>query len=648
MSQKSSIYNPLPVDSKSIRILTLFPDEHRTSEIQCELKSAKILDTNGSPTIESPFYALSYTWGEPDFCHTIICNGSEIKITQNLFDALRQLRLKEKSRTLWVDAICINQENTNEKSIQVPLMKNIYQQATAVIIWLGLEDESTIQAIKMIRTASICTLQEPGARTHGQPPAAITYEEFDDKVNTARGFPSIDERDEWQSLARLLGRKWFSRCWIKQESALASQAVVLVGPHLFAWSDLCNATRFFGSKSYGGIHPGFSEVLRNVYDLCRTSRIGRGFKWEPLPLVTLLEWSRNLEATVELDKIYSLLGLAKEGPQITVNYQISIRELYTEVTRLLLQKPSGQFTYPLQVLASVNQYSTKSGQKPKTPTDEPFPSWVVRWRPPKHNDDVRNGEEENKPMQLFAISGMAFSSKFSAGGKEYPGPVIEPSAWDEISLSGFVFTEVSTSVNLYARDPLSRSRLWDFVLDIWSVLQNKDAGYPNGESLDEALAQTLTMSDTIIRMADADAETYHAIDFQHFCVAVYEQTISRMIEEGRTVDVETLNKEWEAEYLRLKSLVGAHTKLPTFGKDVPRTCGGRALFGTTSGHIGVGDATMEQGDLVCVLLGGRTPYILRPVDGGKYRFVGECYLHGIMYGEALEEGLSRKKLFILL
>ncbi len=63
--------------------------------------------------------------------------------------------------------------------------------------------------------------------------------------------------------------------------------------------------------------------------------------------------------------------------------------------------------------------------------------------------------------------------------------------------------------------------------------------------------------------------------------------------------------------------------------------------------MGIGDNAPEPGDLVCVFLGGRTPYILRPAKEHKYRFVGECYFHGIMYGEALDEGLAGEKLLTL-
>jgi hypothetical protein len=83
-------------------------------------------------------------------------------------------------------------------------------------------------------------------------------------------------------------------------------------------------------------------------------------------------------------------------------------------------------------------------------------------------------------------------------------------------------------------------------------------------------------------------DTYHAINFQHFCVAVYEQTISLFTEKGHTADIEHLNKEWEHEYLRLKSLVGAHIKSPTFSKDLQSNCIGRTLFATENGYLGLG------------------------------------------------------------
>ncbi|OCK73896.1 HET-domain-containing protein, partial [Lepidopterella palustris CBS 459.81] len=211
MASKSPIYDSLPVDSDSIRILTLLPgDKNQFSELQCELKCAKIDRASGSVTAleppfeATPFEALSYTWGESVKTHTLLCNGLKIEITRNLFDALTELRHKSTERNMWIDAICINQEDANEKSKQIPLMKHIYQHATRVLIWLGPEGDSTEHALDLIRLASKCAQRE-------------------------LGFPPINEFDKWEPLVKLLHRQWFSRCWIKQESALASRATIHIG-----------------------------------------------------------------------------------------------------------------------------------------------------------------------------------------------------------------------------------------------------------------------------------------------------------------------------------------------------------------------------------------------------------------------------------
>jgi hypothetical protein len=338
-----------------------------------------------------------------------------------------------------------------------------------------------------------------------------------------------------------------------------------------------------------------------------------------------------------LKQPYGLLSL-KYG-----SYQPSFYKLF-----VVCRPPSTSYTYPLQVLANVNRQPTTvrilQGQKEGLELNESVPSWVARW---DDGIDYITAEIEKqsfgRTLLPFEISGGP--SKFLAGGKGYTGPVCDPTTPYEISLRGFVFAEVTAKVNICRLPPLSRPRLWDFVLEIWSIQQDKHIPYPTGENMDEAFAQTLTMSGS--NPTAQGEETYHGIDFQHFCVAIYEHTVSIFLKEGRAADIEHLNKEWKEEYCRLQSLVKTHTILPTFSNDLQKNLIGRTLFATKSGYMGIGDNALEPGDLVCVLLGGRTPYILRPAEGRKYRFIGECYLHGIMYGEALIEGLTREELFTL-
>ncbi|KAF8859326.1 heterokaryon incompatibility, partial [Acephala macrosclerotiorum] len=83
------------------------------------------------------YEALSYVWGESDPPCWILCNGQRKSVTPNLGAALRRLRYKEKWRLVWIDAICVNQEDLDERSQQVMLMRNIYSPARRVIVWLG-------------------------------------------------------------------------------------------------------------------------------------------------------------------------------------------------------------------------------------------------------------------------------------------------------------------------------------------------------------------------------------------------------------------------------------------------------------------------------------------------------------------------------
>ncbi|KAI0863795.1 heterokaryon incompatibility protein-domain-containing protein [Xylaria cubensis] len=99
--------------------------------IHCQLIVTELTD------IES-YDALSYVWGDPNVReHILVCNGHSVKITANLWSALQDIGTKWPEKRLWVDAICINQENTPERNHQVGMMGDIYSTAKEVIVWVG-------------------------------------------------------------------------------------------------------------------------------------------------------------------------------------------------------------------------------------------------------------------------------------------------------------------------------------------------------------------------------------------------------------------------------------------------------------------------------------------------------------------------------
>ena len=115
----------------SIRLLELFPGD---PEDQSRIRLFQVRRSQ-----DYDYEALSYTWGEASLIDNALEAGSEcrIRITRNLKDALVDLRPIYASRTLWVDAICIDQFNAQERRHQVALMGSIFKGAECVVVWLG-------------------------------------------------------------------------------------------------------------------------------------------------------------------------------------------------------------------------------------------------------------------------------------------------------------------------------------------------------------------------------------------------------------------------------------------------------------------------------------------------------------------------------
>ncbi|KAF2093351.1 HET-domain-containing protein, partial [Rhizodiscina lignyota] len=125
----ASAYPALKSPDSNIRLLRIHPS-HPLRGIETSLECASFL--------ERPQYrALSYTWGDSKRTKPITVNGKKMLITENLWKALFHIRDRQQAQTLWVDAICIDQSNDEEKSVQVPLMSFIYSRAKEVLVWLG-------------------------------------------------------------------------------------------------------------------------------------------------------------------------------------------------------------------------------------------------------------------------------------------------------------------------------------------------------------------------------------------------------------------------------------------------------------------------------------------------------------------------------
>jgi hypothetical protein len=170
-------YQRLP--EGSIRLLMLMPHQDENAAIRCQLFSYAVEDTGGTHLYE----ALSYVWGSPEKRNSIWIDEFHLPVTANLYAALLRLRDRFITRVLWVDAICINQEDLEERNIQVRSMAKIYAKASRVIVWLGEAVAAESQALEDIRVAA-AEATKPNSGTNQN------------------------------AMKTLLQREWFQRIWV--------------------------------------------------------------------------------------------------------------------------------------------------------------------------------------------------------------------------------------------------------------------------------------------------------------------------------------------------------------------------------------------------------------------------------------------------
>lgn len=315
-------YVPLPDGKRdvlgqewTIRLLNLFPGTG-SDPLECALVAvAPFVGAmmGGEVMTQGLIYyeALSYVWGDATKTELLICNKKMLKITANLAAALRAIRRPETLRTLWVDGICINQQDMDEMASQVLLMSTIYSQAAQVICWLGDNDVNGHASFTFSLAAEFATKTElesistdgwavvdGGAILHAKPNIIrelLTTKERDVHILLFRLISNIPGH-----IALLLQRPWFSRMWIRQEVGYASKALIVCGN-----SEVdCKALYWllFWAAMFDLVSGRFSLP---TWTLSALESYGR----KPVQsFLQLLVQCRQFESTDPRDKVFALLS----------------------------------------------------------------------------------------------------------------------------------------------------------------------------------------------------------------------------------------------------------------------------------------------------------------------------------------------------
>ena len=332
----------------TIRVLDLHPASNPSIDlVSCSLRTVRLS--------EPPSYeALSYCWGDPTFNQKIICNGRELYITTSLNEALVRFRSQSVTRTLWADAICINQQDINERNQQVRLMRQIYEKAQQVVIWLGEEADHSDLGMALIPK-----LVEAGKKRKSTGDRREMIELQRSGCLHTYDLPNRDD-NAWNGFFAIIKRPWFRRGWIIQEASVASSVVVYCGHYIVALDNLIGAwlsTDNLGlTRSYVTAgHSAFVAVAFTRYALSDGDRLG---------LLSLLLANRLAQTTDPRDKIFALCGIAADaGPDfldIQIDYHLPNIDVQRNFAVAMMTKERN-----LDVLST-----------PRDLESLDFPSWV--------------------------------------------------------------------------------------------------------------------------------------------------------------------------------------------------------------------------------------------------------------------------------
>ncbi|KAI3319142.1 heterokaryon incompatibility protein-domain-containing protein [Xylariaceae sp. AK1471] len=313
-----------------IRILVIHPARNADDPIRCSLQHISL-------AAPGEYEALSYAWGDRKNMKPLIVDGKGFKLRENAEAALQRLRSSDQDRRIWIDAICINQNDDGEKALQLPMMTQIYEKARRVCIWLGEMTEGAMLAIDRLKHTnqtfrSTMHLWRTG-RKHGKLmlPMRSMFDSLQDASNRVTEFQNGEIRE-------LMSRPWWGRGWIVQEVIVGRRPVFLVGDEVFDWADLAQWKKrsrqtFAGSEvasPFGLDTPPEHEIFDQFYQTLSAFRERwQERNWE-MPILDLLYQFRHLGFANKRDRIYAFLGITSLPNELNFkpNYSHSTKQVY--------------------------------------------------------------------------------------------------------------------------------------------------------------------------------------------------------------------------------------------------------------------------------------------------------------------------------
>jgi hypothetical protein len=604
--------------------------------------------------LDTSFEAVSYTWGDPLKARSLMVDNCLLPITRNAYEIISKFASTGQSRLLWIDAICINQNDDDDKSQQVRLMREIYSTASRVIVWLGSPPDAR-HAQSFFRR-----LRTQNSRNKGTSDKTLLL-------------PTLlnDDNAEWLAFRKVLSHPYWTRVWVVQEIVVARKAHVYYGGKFWKWAHFARTVCSLLSEEKRTLLRKISRLegltaphFAGVEKVSMIDAIRRQYRGQPhdnlasLPS-TLIKFSDS-HATVEKDRVFAFLGISSASTDHTLepDYSRSDREVFEVVARHSLRTKLPFLYFSVAGLANGIE-------------SDKWPSWVP---------DLRKAPGIRLPFPLWDFG------KYHASAEAQPNVDI-PKAGHEITVEGVFVDEIEIVAEMTSTiDPEEAAQLsqhgrftTERVMlafyererrryeEAWEIALRKtpEIYAPTGQTRKEAFRRTLLCD---MSSNPSESDSVFDDDYEKWMDPNWPKT-----QNGKpTYDNDTHCPEKPLDHqdvanhplhlpLSLENKTRtSHTPqtmpmpdLTWFPLRLTMSSFRRQFAITKKGYMALVVPGIRAGDVICVFSGAETPHALRrDGDGGgggqssTLRLIGDAYVHGWMDGRmfvALANGKGKGK-----